>query len=81
MKKFITSLRLVPKGTYLGGALTLNSAVFWNAVTGMQLNKIIGLASQTFNSDVNVSGLELEAVFVPNASTQDLILYWSLQYF
>ena len=38
----------------------------------MQLNKIIGLASQTFNSDVNVSGLELEAVFVPNAS-QDLI--------
>ena len=58
------------KGTYLGGALTLNSAVFWNAVTGMQLNKIIGLASQTFNSDVNVSGLELEAVFVPNASTR-----------
>ena len=54
------------KGSYLGGALTLNSAVFWNAVTDMQLNKIIGLASQTFNSDVNVSGLELEAVFVPN---------------
>jgi outer membrane receptor protein involved in Fe transport len=54
------------KGTYLGGALTLNSAVFWNAVTDMQLNKIIGLASQTFNTDVNVSGLELEAVFVPN---------------
>ncbi len=58
------------KGSYLGGALTLNSAVFFNAVTGMQLNKIIGLASQTFNSDVNVSGLELEAVFVPNASTR-----------
>ena len=54
------------KGTYLGGALTVNSAVFWNKVSGMQLNKIIGLASQTFNSDVNVSGYELEAVWVPN---------------
>ena len=55
------------KGTYMGGALQVNSAVFWNAVTGMQLNKIIGLASQTFNSDVDISGFELEALFTPNA--------------
>ena len=32
----------------------------------MQLQKIIGLASQTFNSDVDVMGLEVEALFVPN---------------
>ena len=55
------------KGTYLGGALTVNSALFFNSVTDMHLNKIIGLASQTFNSDVDISGFELEAVFVPNA--------------
>jgi hypothetical protein len=54
------------KGTYLGGALTLNTAAFWNSVTGMQLNKIIGLASQTFNSDVDISGFEIEALFMPN---------------
>jgi hypothetical protein len=54
------------KGTYLGGALTLNTAAFWNSVSGMQLNKIIGLASQTFNSDVDISGFEVEAIFVPN---------------
>ncbi len=54
------------KGTYMGGALTLNTAAFWNSVTGMQLNKIIGLASQTFNSDVDISGFEIEALFTPN---------------
>ena len=54
------------KGTYMGGALTLNTAAFWNSVTGMQLNKIIGLASQTFNSDVDISGFEIEALFMPN---------------
>ena len=54
------------KGTYMGGALTLNTAAFWNSVTGMQLNKIIGLASQTFNSDVDISGFEIEALFAPN---------------
>ena len=32
----------------------------------MQLQKIIGLASQTFNSDVDVMGVEVEALFVPN---------------
>ena len=54
------------KGTYMGGALTLNTAAFWNSVSGMQLNKIIGLASQTFNSDVDISGFEIEALFTPN---------------
>ena len=54
------------KGSYLGGSLTLNTAAYYNAISGMQLQKIIGLASQTFNSDVDVMGVEVEALFVPN---------------
>ena len=54
------------KGSYLGGSLTFNSAFYFNSVKGMQLNKIIGLSSQSFNTDVDVIGLELEALFVPN---------------
>ena len=54
------------KGSYMGGALTLNTSLYFNAVTDMQLNKIVGLASQTFNSDVDVQGFELEALLIPN---------------
>ena len=54
------------KGSYLGGALTFNSSFYSNSVKGMQLNKIIGLSSQSFNTDVDVLGLELEALFIPN---------------
>ena len=58
------------KGTYLGGALQLNGSLYWNAVTDMQLNKIIGLASQTFNSDVDVNGAEVEILFAPSMSSR-----------
>ena len=43
------------KGDYLGGALRVNSSAYMNSITGMQLNKIIGLSSQTFNTDVDSS--------------------------
>ena len=60
-------VELGTKGSYLGGALTLNTAAFYNRIGGMQLQKIVGLSSQTFNSDVNVMGVEVEALFVPNS--------------
>ena len=36
----------------------------------MQLNKIVGLASETFNTDVDLNGIELEVLFIPNAFTR-----------
>ncbi len=54
------------KGSYLGGSLTLNTAAFFNSIGGMQLQKIVGLSSQTFNTDVNVMGVEVEALYAPN---------------
>ena len=41
-----------------------------NQVEGMQLNKIVGLASETFNTDVDLNGIELEVLFIPNAFTR-----------
>jgi len=58
------------KGDYLGGVLRVNSSAYVNNITGMQLNKIIGLSSQTFNTDVQVAGVELEALLVPNEYTR-----------
>ncbi|MBA4730271.1 MAG: TonB-dependent receptor plug domain-containing protein [SAR86 cluster bacterium] len=58
------------KGRYLGGALTVNASYYYNQVEGMHLNKIIGLASETFNADVDLSGIEMEVLFIPNAFTR-----------
>jgi outer membrane receptor protein involved in Fe transport len=58
------------KGRYLGGALTVNAAAYLNSVAGMQLQKIVGLSSQTFNSDVDIQGFELEMLFIPNEYTR-----------
>ena len=58
------------KGRYLGGALTVNASAYFNQVEGMQLNKIVGLASETFNTDVDLNGIELEVLFIPNAFTR-----------
>ena len=55
---------------YLGGALTVNASYYYNQVEGMHLNKIIGLASETFNADVDLSGIEMEVLFIPNAFTR-----------
>ena len=40
----------------------------------MQLNKIIGLSSQTFNTDVQVAGVELEALLMPNGTQESHLL-------
>ena len=58
------------KGSYMDGALTLNTSWYYNRVSGMQLSKIIGLAAQTFNSDVDVTGFEWEMLLVPNAHSR-----------
>ena len=54
----------------MGGALTVNASAYFNQVEGMQLNKIVGLASETFNTDVDLNGIELEVLFIPNAFTR-----------
>ena len=54
------------KGRYLDGQLTVNASGFVNNIAGMQLQKIVGLSSQTFNADVMVQGIEVEGLFVPN---------------
>ena len=58
------------KGSYMDGALTLNTSWYYNRVSGMQLSKIIGLAAQTFNSDVDIQGLEWDMLFIPNAHSR-----------
>ena len=58
------------KGSYMDGALTLNTSWYYNRVSGMQLSKIIGLAAQTFNSDVDVTGFEWEMLLIPNAHSR-----------
>ena len=58
------------KGSYMDGALTLNTSWYYNRVSGMQLSKIIGLAAQTFNSDVDITGFEWEMLLVPNAHSR-----------
>jgi outer membrane receptor protein involved in Fe transport len=39
------------KGSYFGGALVLNANVYQNSITGNQLQRLVGLATSTYNGD------------------------------
>ncbi|MDD9801744.1 MAG: TonB-dependent receptor [Deltaproteobacteria bacterium] len=60
--EFADSLEAGLKGTYLGGALTINSALFWTQYEDFQLNTFNGLGFVISNvSEVDSWGVEVEA--------------------
>ena len=46
--------------TLFGGNLLINSHLFLNSVDGMQLQRLVGLATETFNADASINGLEMD---------------------
>ena len=46
--------------TFFDGKLTLNSHAYANSVDGMQLQRLSGLATETYNADAQINGLEFD---------------------
>ncbi len=58
------------KGSYFGGALVLNANVYQNSITGNQLQRLVGLATSTYNGDTENTGFEVEAFAFLSESTR-----------
>jgi iron complex outermembrane receptor protein len=58
------------KGSYFGGALILNLNAYQNTITGNQLQRLVGLATSTYNGDTENTGFEVEAFAFLSESTR-----------